>query len=788
MQAKTSQRATHWTLALVYTALIYTFAWFVIPLWDWLTGVLGTEKAGIAVDRTVPLLGALLLVLVLARFRLPKLSSYVWLIAVASGYIYMLTLHAEYPVERAHLITYSLVAWVYFRALRLDCRNRVSYTLAGIAVFLIGLTDELIQQYAIPERSGTFEDMIINWSAGLLGLIGLLAIRREGFWELYARFGKPVKLAAGHALPVLLTVYWSHQVYTRYLYPPLNLLIITVDCARPDRMSVYGHEADKPTTAYLDKIAEDGAVFTNAYSQAAWTGPGVMSTLTGLYPATHGVTAQGKTLPKSVHTLLDAFKEHGYRVPNLSYLTVDPTFQNIADMEETGIDVTTANEVAAIRRWIGGHHREPIAMWYHWRFTHLPYNPPRKHWKYPPANPEDGVRLKDFPQPDNIKNIIRKEVIIPYYSQELLDDPAPASMSEKDVGPNVEFTAEDTEWINALYDAQMRHFDHAFESLRYKLALHHKLKHTIIVITADHGEELMDHGFVGHASTAVHSRHYNEQLHLPLLIMAPRVIKQGRRLDLIAQQIDIMPTVLDMMGWDIPEGVQGRSLLPAIRGETMEELPTYAESVEGGYQAKPYQRSEFVRSIRTKDWSFIARMSPRGDELELYNLVDDPAEMRNVIDDHPQITGGFIQQLSRWITLNIDDRIALEKKEALQEARTAAMDPANLSVPTVTRPSDGDTIYYGTMDGAIAAEWTGNPHAAYIIEYDIGENWHRLKGKYPVEMGTEQIFGPIPRDAWKPLHQWNPYKVRVRPRDLPNAWSEWITIDLAPLDATNGDD
>ena len=184
MTSKTAQRTRHWIVAGVYTALIYVFAWLVNPFWTWLAEVLGTENAGITVNRAVPLLGAILLAFFLIRFRLPKLSSYVWLAAVVAGYAYILTLHAEYPVERIHLIQYSLVAWVYFRALRLDCRNRVSYTLAGVAVFLVGLSDELIQQYLIPGRSGTFEDMFIDWSAGLLGLIGLLAVREEGFWQL----------------------------------------------------------------------------------------------------------------------------------------------------------------------------------------------------------------------------------------------------------------------------------------------------------------------------------------------------------------------------------------------------------------------------------------------------------------------------------------------------------------------------------------------------------------------------------------------------------------------------
>ena len=105
----------------------------------------------------------------------------------------------------------------------------------------------------------------------------------------------------------------AFQVYTRYLRSPLNLIVITVDCARSDRMGFNGYERD--TTHYLNELVKDGVSFTQAYSQAAWTSPGVISTLTGLYPPTHGVTAQGRTVPKSVYTLLDGFKERGYRVP-----------------------------------------------------------------------------------------------------------------------------------------------------------------------------------------------------------------------------------------------------------------------------------------------------------------------------------------------------------------------------------------------------------------------------------------------------------------------------------------
>lgn len=752
--SRAGQRLSRWFVAAVYTALLFTLAWYVSAMWRWLTQALGTEAAGNTVDIAVPLIGAVVLLLLILMLRVGRLGSYAWLFAVASGYAYLLTLYCEYPVERVHLIQYSLVAWVYFQALRLDTPDWTAYVGAACAVLVVGTADELIQHKYIEGRSGTLEDMITNWCAGGLGLVGLLALQKEGIWHWYGRRKAVLRFAVGYAVPLLVAGGLTHQVWTKYLYPPLNLMIITVDCARPDRMGIYGYERD--TTPWLDKLAPDAAVFTNMYSQAAWTGPGVLSTLTGLYPHAHGVTAQGKTTPKSVYTILDAFKERGYRVPDVSYLTVDSNYKNLADMEETGIDVNTIDEVGAIRTWLSDNHRDPFAMWYHWRFAHLPYDPPKRHRKFPPASDPEAK------PPEVITTVLQEEVIIPEGT--------------------VTFTEEDKPWIDSLYDAQIREFDSAFESLRYKLALHHKLDNTIIIITADHGEELLEHGHVGHASTSVHSKHYDEHLHIPLIIHCPQAIKQGRVIDTMAQQVDILPTVFEMMGWEIPEEAQGRSLLSAIQGEPMDDVSALAESVEGGYQAKQDMRNTFVRSVRTKEWKFIARMAPQGDTFELYNLVDDPGELNDVFIEYPAIAGGFIADLGEWITDNEEVRSTIAEKEQLLALRTAALDPANLEVPVILEPADGSTIYHETNSGAINARWTGNPHAAYIIEYDVGEGWHKLKGKYPVEVGTKQVFGPLPRDGWKPLYQWNPYRLRVRPRDLTDGWSEWITIDIAPLE------
>ena len=117
-------------------------------------------------------------------------------------------------------------------------------------------------------------DVLINWFSGGLGLAGLIAVRRGGFWEVFPNFRPSLRWLTGALAPLLLAAFCSWRMYTGYFYPPINLLIITIDCARPDFWGVYGKETDPPATQYLDKSAADGAVFTSAFSQAAWTSPG----------------------------------------------------------------------------------------------------------------------------------------------------------------------------------------------------------------------------------------------------------------------------------------------------------------------------------------------------------------------------------------------------------------------------------------------------------------------------------------------------------------------------------
>lgn len=752
MNEQVNKRIVRWIVAILYTASIFLLIPFVLPIWNRLCAEFSVPAVVRTVNTAVPALGVLALIAFFAFARETRVRSYLWLAVVAGGFAYLLTLHCEYPVERVHLIQYSLLAFVFYRALRIDLSERASLIIAAAIALLVGTCDEVMQQF-VADRRCTLSDMVTNWFAGGLGLVALMAFERDGIWSWYRRRRAAVRFAIGYLAPIAITMWLGGQVWTRYIYPPINVIVLTVDCLRPDRLGVYGYERD--TTPVLDEMAKDGAVFTEMFAQAPWTGPGVVSTLSGLYPPVHGVDVAGRTIPAQVTTLIDVFRGRGYSVPDLCYLTVDRTFQQLgAEPIDTDINVAETGEEDALHEWINRHHREPFCIWYHYRKAHLPYNPPQEYRIFPPADDPDAV-----PPPEI--EVVQREVIIPR--------------------DTLVFSEESKPWVDALYDAQVHEFDYFMSRLQYRLMLHHLTKNTLIVITADHGEELLDHGYIGHGSTAVHAKLFDEVLRVPLILYCPRVVPEGLVIEAGAEQVDILPTVCDLLDIPIPPDAQGKSLVPAMRGETVPDTPVFAETIEGGYQAKESMKSTWYRSIRTPEWKLVTKTSPDGEEFQLYDLAADPGETKDVFDDERAEASNLLVRLTRWITANQEARLAIE----MRGTETAGVNgsPSEVvvtEIPQITFPNEGDTLTFEDTGGSVTVRWSGNAAAEYVLEYHVGTGWHTLKGKLPVT-GTSQVFGPLPRDGWGPIHQWNPFRLRVRPKNLPDGWSEWAIFSIAQL-------
>lgn len=418
-----------------------------------------------------------------------------------------------------------------------------------------------------------------------------------------------------------------------------NILLFTIDACRPDHFGCYGYTRN--TTPNIDKLAREGVLFTHAFSQSAWTTPGMLSIFTSLYPPTHNVDARDKTLRDGVLTLPEVLKRYGYTVPVLSRFVDIPNYWHlrfdVVDKEkfqgEEGEDLLELLEV---------YKKEKFFIWYHYHGLHLPYNP---------AGPYDSIfrenTVNETLADSETIAIVKKKSVIKYGS--------------------INFTDGDKKSIVALYDGQLRQLDDYMGRLVKKMEDLDILDNTVIIVTSDHGEELFEHGFIGHASTSLNAKLYDEIIRIPLIIWWHKKLKY-KKVDELVQQIDIMPTILDILGLPIPEGLSGVSLLPFTEGKPannsrtapvcFEQGTVFCETNLGGYQSTKKMEEIKVRCIRTKDWKLIYTNVPPQDlhsegsnrcTYELYDLRTDPKEEINILEKHPDVVKELKKKLFQWI-------------------------------------------------------------------------------------------------------------------------------------------
>jgi arylsulfatase A-like enzyme len=181
-------------------------------------------------------------------------------------------------------------------------------------------------------------------------------------------------------------------------------------------------------------------------------------------------------------------------------------------------------------------------------------------------------------------------------------------------------TAEEARHVRGLYAGEVSFVDHCLGRLFGALAEHGYLHDSVIVVLADHGHPLGDHGKFLKGP----DRLYSELLHIPFMVRLPGGRRGGRRTEALVQFQDLTPTLLEVLDLRGDLGaMHGRSFRPVLEGETQ----THREAIVTGFH------EGYDRCIRTAEWSYIER--PAGEEDELYNLRDDPKEQHNVIDRNP---------------------------------------------------------------------------------------------------------------------------------------------------------
>jgi arylsulfatase len=215
----------------------------------------------------------------------------------------------------------------------------------------------------------------------------------------------------------------------------------------------------------------------------------------------------------------------------------------------------------------------------------------------------------------------------------------------------VDLLGEDRPFINALYDGEARVFDDMVGRWIAKLEKLGILDDTLIIITADHGEELMERGHVGHCSCNLKGTLYEESIRVPLIMRLPGKLPAGKVIDKAISQIDIMPTLFEMLGLAVPDSMEGSSLLPLIHDEAVEFREVhFAQSTPAGWQALADDDRE-IYCVRTARWKLVLHTDGRRStwRYELYDLASDPGERCDVFDDRSDITRELMVKLKAYV-------------------------------------------------------------------------------------------------------------------------------------------
>ncbi|RPJ59009.1 MAG: hypothetical protein EHM23_15545 [Acidobacteria bacterium] len=379
---------------------------------------------------------------------------------------------------------------------------------------------------------------------------------------------------------------------------PKAVVIVLIDSLRPDHINAYGYR-DRQTTPGLDTLFAGGVTFSDAYSNAPWTVPSVMSLMTSLYPSAHGYNLEAHLLHSAppglgskLKTLPEIFREAGYAT---AAFTADggvsaaygfnrgfETFAETPPVNGSDVEMVVAKSLA----WLKKNGHRPFFLLLHTYEVHLPH-----------------------------------------------------THEAQQTGLNTDETVRQ----NALqgYDADLRFADKVLARLWESLRSQGIYEDSIIVVLSDHGEALHERTLFGRGDD--HGYHlHDELLRVPLAIVAPgRIERRGAWVRDPVQLVDVLPTLVELAGLERPTTpLQGASLVPLIRGERAPLRPLFAEA--------PYQGPGWI-AVRFDRFKYLAvpkKHVHEGPEMwwdgdpgtvpeALYDLRSDPGETASILARNP---------------------------------------------------------------------------------------------------------------------------------------------------------
>lgn len=329
-------------------------------------------------------------------------------------------------------------------------------------------------------------------------------------------------LLAALGLPLLASCERSRQ--------PANVVLISLDTVRLDRMSLYG--GARRTTPALDDLATRGVRFTNAYSPSPWTLPAHATMLTGRYPSSLSANFNDQ-LYRLAPLLSTMLKQRGFRTAAVT----GGAFVSKAYGADIGFDNFRAGNLKHAVEWIESSAQRPYFLFFHTYIAHVPYLDRRF------VQGLDGGRFADAYK---------------------LGVPAAAAVNAAIICGEIEPTEAEKAFLLALYDGGIAAADEQVAAILAALRAKGMLDNTIIVVTSDHGEEFWDH--TGRGAYHGHTL-YDELLRVPLLWYEAGLPDAGSSRSELVSLADIVPTLMARLGFGVPPGVDGVDLGPLLDGK-----------------------------------------------------------------------------------------------------------------------------------------------------------------------------------------------------------------------------
>ena len=384
--------------------------------------------------------------------------------------------------------------------------------------------------------------------------------------------------------------------------PPIRkIVLISLDTLRPDHLGVYGYP--RATSPKIDEFARQSFVFDRMLAPAPNTPPSQMAMMTSLYPGRHGFTGKGDRLTPGIATLAERLREAGLQTAGFvdgGYLRAEFGFDrgfDTYDHEGGGLIAILPRAL----RWLEDHDDEPFFLFLHTYDIHAPYVSPA---------PYDGMFHERPYTGDLIPTVEQLEAL--FLEQAELD-------------------AVDLQHLVDSYDEGIRYTDAQIGRLFETLERRGRSDDTLIIVTSDHGEEFGEHGSVIHWQL-----YFQPNLRIPLIVRPPGGTDGPLRIAEPAELIDILPTLLALVGADPLDSAQGRSLVSTMSarrdGGPANPLREESDRVALAWWPDPEQLP--LRSIVQGDYQLIFNVVAAGRDA-LYDVVADPMTQHDLADEKP---------------------------------------------------------------------------------------------------------------------------------------------------------